>query len=62
MIKILNVGKGAFIIYESGEGGTGENLKISIFFGIPPPNLNFFSGTPPKWQQNISRCNLQFSD
>ena len=38
--------KGVFIIYEKG-GGISENLKISIFFRIPPKIPKFFSDPPP---------------
>ena len=41
---------GAFIIYERGGGG-GENVKISIFFQIPPKYLNFFGS--PRLQFNF---------
>ena len=37
--------KGAFIIYER-EWGVGENLKISIFFRIPPKYLKKIVGPP----------------
>ena len=57
VVLLINqqLSKGAFIIYEIGEGG--ENLNISIFFRIPPPQISkFFFGfshpPPPPPQVN----------
>ena len=54
MSKILKTteAKGAFIIYERG-AEMGENLKIFIFFRIPPKISNFLGVIPPLQELNV---------